>query len=191
VIAAMPVEIWDARHFSPAQAEAIGALIDLVWPKPNMTAADRAAQQLALGRQYQGPDVHAPRALVVMDGGRVVAHAAMLPRRIGTSAGEMMIGGLSRVCTAPDVRGRGLGELVVRAAFGLVDAGDFAFSLFQTNRSVQRFYEKLGAVVVENPIVNSLAADPTANPFWDELAMRYPRDGRWPEGTIDLRGPGY
>jgi GNAT superfamily N-acetyltransferase len=105
--------------------------------------------------------------------------------------GEISVGGLARVCTHPAMRGRGLGELVVRAAFGLVDAGDFAFSLFQTNRKVQAFYERLGAAPVENRIVNSLAAEPMINPFWDEVVMHYPRGKGWPAGAIDLRGPGY
>jgi predicted N-acetyltransferase YhbS len=191
MIAAMPIEIWDARQFTQAQAQAIGELINQVWPKPTMSAEDRAAQQLALGRQYAATTSAAPRALVVLDAGRVVAHAAMLPRVIGTHRGDVLVGGLARVCTDAAVRGHGLGELVVRAAFGLVDASDFEFALFQTSRHVQPFYEKLGAVPIENAIVNSLGADPTVNPFWDEVVMRYPADRDWPTGTIDVRGPGY
>jgi hypothetical protein len=44
---------------------------------------------------------------------------------------------------------------------------------------------------VTNPIVDSLAADPSVNPFWDEVVMRYPAVKHWPEGEIDLRGPGF
>jgi GNAT superfamily N-acetyltransferase len=191
VIAAMPVEIWDAREFTPAQARAIGELINEVWPKPHMTAQDRAAQQLELGQSFVRDADSAPRAMVVLENDRVVAHAAMLPRTIGTEVGDLRIGGLSRVCSDPNLRGHGLGELVVRAAFCLVDESEFDFALFQTNERVRSFYEKLGAVIIENPIVNSLAEDPTARPFWDEFVMRYPSDRRWPSGTIDLRGPGY
>jgi GNAT superfamily N-acetyltransferase len=191
VIAAMPVEIWDARDFTPAQARAIGELINQVWPKPNMSAIDRAAQQLALGRGYSPTASQAPRAMVVLDHDRVVAHAAMLPRTIGTEQGDLHIAGLSRVCTDPSLRGHGLGELVVLAALDQVGEGRFDFALFQTNGRVRHFYEKLGAVVVDNPIINSLADDPTARPFWDEIVMRYPADKPWPTGTIDLRGPGY
>jgi len=60
-----------------------------------------------------------------------------------------------------------------------------------SNERVRPFYEKLGAVVVDNRIVNSLADNPAANPFWDEVVMRYPAGGDWPSGAIDLRGPGY
>jgi predicted N-acetyltransferase YhbS len=191
VIAVMPVETWDVRSFTPAQAGLIGELINEVWPKPKLNADDRAAQLLTIGRHYHGPAAQAPRSLVILDASRVVAHAMMLSRRIDTSAGELVIGGLARVCTRPALRGRGLGEQVTRAAFGLVDAGVFPFALFQASSRVHAFYEKLGAVKVENRIVNSLADDPTANAFWDDFVMRYPNDRHWPEGTIDLLGPGF
>jgi predicted N-acetyltransferase YhbS len=187
----MPVETWDSCSFTAEQAQAIGELIAKVWPKPNVTAADRAAQQLAIGRQYRGSASRGPRAFVVFEDGRVVAHAAIVPRTVGTAAGDLTIAGLSRVGVDPEVRGRGLGELVTHAALAVADEGEFPFVLFQTNKRVQPFYEKLGAVVVENPIVNLLADDPTSNPFWDEVVMRYPAEGTWPAGTIDLRGSGY
>jgi GNAT superfamily N-acetyltransferase len=185
----MPVEMWDARSFTPDQARIIGELLAAVWPR--LTAAERAENLLALGRGYQGPDAQAPRSFVFFEDGKLLAHAAIIPRTIGTTDGFMTIGGLARVCTDQQARGRGLGELIARAAFSAVDSGDFLFALFQTNRQVRPFYEKLGAVVVDNPIVNSLADNPTANPFWDEVVMRYPADADWPTGTIDLRGPVY
>jgi hypothetical protein len=187
----MPVEMWDARSFTPDQARIIGELLAAVWPKPNVTAADRAENLLALGRGYQGPDAQAPRSYVFMEDGKLLAHSAIIPRTIGTSAGLITVGGLARVCTDQRARGRGLGELITRAALGAVDSGDFPFALFQTSRRVRPFYEKLGAVVVDNAIVNSLAEDPKVKPFWDEVVMRYPAAGDWPIGTIDLRGPGY
>lgn len=191
MVAVMTVETWDSCSFTPAQAQAIGELIALVWPKPHLSAADRAQQQLAIGRQYHGPAAQAPRSFVVVEDGRVVAHAAILPRTVATSCGELTIAGLARVCTDPHQRGRGLGELVSRAAFDAIDGGDFPFLLFQASDRVRAFYEKLGAVVVENPIVNLLAENPAAPAFWDDVVMRYPANGDWPQGAIDLRGPGY
>jgi hypothetical protein len=185
----MPVEMWEARSLTPEQARVIGELLATVWPR--LTAAERTANLLALGRGYEGPDAQAPRSYVFIEDGKLLAHAAIIPRTIGTSAGDITIGGLARVCTDQHARGRGLGELIARAAFSAVDSGDFPFALFQTSRQVRPFYEKLGAAAVENPIVNSLAEDPTANPFWDEVVMRYPGGGDWPAGTIDLRGAGY
>ncbi len=185
------IETWDARTLTPAQAQAIGELICLVWPKPNVTVEDIAAQSLALGREYCGPDAQTPRSYVVLKERRLLAHALVFGRTIRTADGEMTIAALARVCADPGSRGEGLGEAVTRAAFAAVDRGEFAFSLFQTSEQVRPFYEKLGAVAVDNPIINSLAEGPKTNPFWHQETMRYPAHGQWPSGTIDLRGPGY
>jgi predicted N-acetyltransferase YhbS len=190
-IMSVSVETWDARTLTLEQARAIGALLAKVWPKPNVTAEDRAQQQIAFGRNYVGPDVHAPRSYVVRDGEKVVGHSLIFGRTIRTEAGEPTIAALARVCSDPDLRGHGLGEAVVRAAFGPVDRGEFPFSFFQTSHRVRPFYEKIGAVLATNPVINSLADGPKTNPFWDEIVMRYPGRGDWPAGTIDLRGPGY
>lgn len=98
---------------------------------------------------------------------------------------------LAGVCVDPAVRGTGLGRAVVEAAFALVDGGVFPFALFQAPERVRSFYEKLGACPVENRIVNSLAGEPARNPFRDEVVMRCPASAPWPEGKIDLLGPGY
>jgi hypothetical protein len=190
-MAAAKVDTWDARSLTREQARAIGDLLVRIWPKPNVTVEDRSQQQLAFGQSYAGPEPLAPRSYVVLDGDRVIAHALVFARTIRTDAGEMTIAALARVCSEPELRGQGLGEAVVRAAFAPVDRGDFPFALFQTTRNVRPFYERLGAVLVDNPITNSLADGPKTNPFWDEVVMRYPSTGAWPPGTIDLRGPGY
>jgi len=188
----MQVETLDIRRLSDADAWAIAELLVRVWPDSPKKVAVRFQQLLDLGCGYTGDDAHAPRSFVLREGGRVVAHAAILPRTIGASTGALTIAGLTRVVTDPDQRGRGLGVLVVRAAFALVDAGDFPFSLFQTTPEVRPFYEKLGACMVDNPIVNSLEdGNLHTSPFKDKAIMRYPSSGPWPSGEIDLRGPGY
>jgi predicted N-acetyltransferase YhbS len=146
---------------------------------------------LEMGQGYTGPEEQAPGSYLIRDQGHVIAHAAIIPREIGTTSGTCVIAGLARVCTAPAARGRGLGEQVVRAVFEVVDRGAFAFSLFQTTPPVQAFYERLGACLVHNTIINSLDPDRHVSPFWDPVVMRYPSHGDWPAGEIDLRGPGY
>ncbi len=185
------VETLDARVLTTADARAIAELIVKVWPKSGKSVEFREQQLLDMGRGYHGSPAQAPRSTVIREAGHIIAHAAFIPRTIGTTTGEMTIAGLARVCSDPDFRGQGLGELVVREIFALIDKQVFPFSLFQTSTAVRPFYEKLGACQIMNRIVNSLGDDPQASPFWDEAILRYPKDRQWPEGEIDLRGPGY
>lgn len=187
----MQVECLDARKMTEDDAHAIGELLSTVWPNPEKSAEYRKQQLLAGGREYAGPDAQAPRSFIVREDGRVIAHSGIIPRLIGTSAGDFVIAGLARVCCDPNQRGRGLGEVIARAALGVVDSGAFPFSLFQTSPEVRPFYEKLGACAVDNKIVNSFGDEAEKSPFWDRVVMCYPADGDWPEGEIDLKGPGY
>lgn len=187
----MQIATLDCRKMTSTEAQAIGELLAATWQNPEKPADVRAAKLLEHGQNYHGPDQQAPRSFVIRENGKVIAHALILPRIIGTTTGNLTIAGLACVCTDPEQRGRGLGEIIVKAAFEPIDAGLFPFSLFQTTERVRPFYEKLGAVAIKNKIVNSLDEDSTASPFWDNVIMRYPSNGDWPEGEIDLRGPGY
>lgn len=187
----MQIEKIDLRHITLTEASEIGALLASIWPNPEKPAAVRTQQMIELGQGYTGPDEQAPLSFLIHEDGKLIAHSAHIPRTIQTATGEITVAGLTRVCTDPAQRGRGLGEKVVRATFAMVDAGTFPYSLFQTSPPVRAFYEKLGCCLVENPIVNSFAEDLHVSPFWDKVIMRYPSTGEWPEGEIDLRGPGY
>lgn len=185
----MHVETLDRRQLSDAMARAIAELLVKVFPRRPFD--QRRALLIDQFREYEGPEEPFPRSVIVRDGPRVIAHAAAWPRTIGTSEGELTILTLAQVATDPTRRGEGLGKAVVEAVFEVVDNGLLAHSLFQTSHRVRPFYEKLGCTLVTNRIVNSLGDDPEANPFWDEVAMRYPASQPWPDGEIDLRGPGY
>jgi predicted N-acetyltransferase YhbS len=187
----VPIETIDRQNISEADARAIAELIVSIWPKPDRTAESLMDDILAQWREYGGPEEQRPRSFLIREGGRAIAHAAAFPRTIGTSEGDITVLALARVCTDPNVRGRKLGQAVVEASFGIVDQGAFPFCLFQTTHPVRSFYERLGAVLIDNRFVNSLAPDPKANPFWADVAMRYPATGIWPSGEIDLRGPGW
>lgn len=180
------------RDLSRSDACAIGELIVRVWPKRGMTVERRADILQTDRSDTDATEDVASRSLIVRDGDRVVGHAQVFPRTIGTSHGNMAIAALSLVCTDPEYRGRNLGEMLVRKAWSAVDDGVLAFSLFQTSERARRFYARLGCGVVENRIVDSTSDDPTRCPFKDDLVMRYPgeREG-WPTGEIDLSGPGY
>jgi predicted N-acetyltransferase YhbS len=187
----MKLETIDQRTITEADARAIATLLVSIWPKPHRTVDTRTAEIFAQWKNYTGPASQYPRSFLFRENGQVVAHAQADPRTIHTSAGDITILALCRVCTDPAVRGKKLGQAVVEAAFELVDKGNYPFSLFQTTNEVRSFYEKLGSVAVNNRLFNSRATDPTANPFWDSVIMRYPATGSWPAGDIDTNGPGW
>lgn len=186
------VEIQLTQELSRDTAVAIGELLVQVWPKPGVTV-DHRADKLQLDRGAPAASAAwQSRSVLVRDGARVIAHALVFPRTVQTTDGKLTIAALASVCSDPEYRGKNLGATVARAAFGVVDEGLAPFSLFQTSQPVRAFYERLGAAVVANPIINSLGEDPQANPFWDDVVMRYPASRTdWPEGEIDLQGPGY
>jgi len=187
----MQIETLDHRTIREPDARAIAELLIAIWPKPGRSVDSRTAEILSQWKNYDGPENQYPRSFLVRENGRVIAHAQADPRTVRTSAGDLTVLALCRVCTDPVVRGRKLGQAVVEAAFKLVDDGAYPFALFQTRNEVRPFYEKLGAVAVTNRLFNSKAADPTANPFWDPAIMRYPNTGNWPTGDIDTNGPGW
>lgn len=187
----MKIDCLDARCYSHADAEAIHELRCRVWPEKLEDKKTDLDKVLNRWRSYSGPENQFPRSFVVRNGQTVIAHATFVPRLISTSQGEIAILGLASVCTDPDHRGQGLGEAVVRAALTLVDHGDFHHALFQTSAEVRGFYEKLGATVVKNTIVDSTAEDSAVCPFREPVVMRYPADSSWPDGQIDLRGSGF
>ena len=187
----MDIESLDARTISQDDALGIAKLLVKVWPKKHKPLEVRLKEVFSRGQGFTGPENQAPRFFLVRKSNRIIANATLVSRVILTTEGPLTVAGLAWVCCDPDARGLGLGVVVSRAVFDLVDEGVFPFSLFQTSDVIRPFYEKLGAVLVENRVINSLADDPTETPFRDKLVMRYPADRHWPEGDIDLRGPGY
>jgi hypothetical protein len=187
----MHIESMDRHSYDEATARAIAELLCIVWPKVGRTVETRVEKMKADWAAYHGPDAQRPRSIFIREGNRVIAHSGVDTRTIGTSQGDVTVLALARVCTDPALRGKNLGAAVIRETFKLIDDGAFPWSLFQTSHKVRPFYEKLGACVVTNRIVNSLGEVPAKNPFWDEVVMRYASGTGWPEGDIDLRGPGY
>lgn len=176
-------------NLSVPEIESIVRLVDVVWPAEDVTLADRLRKFTSWVEENRrtGFDV---TSFVVWDGSRAIAHARTFERVIHGPSASLTVMGLAGVCVLPERRGEGLGRDIVKKAFGRVDSGDFAVSLFQT--AVPDFYLKLGARLVTNRFVNSLnAEDPDANPWWDPAIMIYPAGFAWPDGTIDLNGTGY
>lgn len=179
-------------EITPEQAMAAGELLAKVWPRPDRGPKERANQLLSLRDSDSGTNEKAAQLFLIYDKERIIAHTLVFERIIQTQSGPRSIMALAMVATDADYRGQGLGALMVRSAFALVDRGIYESALFQTSRKVQPFYEAMGATKVENQIINSIDDEkPNECPFRDELVMRYPANQDWPEGVIDLKGPGY
>ena len=157
------------------------------WPKPGVTA-ESSAQALLQAQQDGQFKPGENLRFIVREAQRVIAHANCFPRLITVGGQPITILALAAVCTRREARKRGLGSSIIRSCFARVDRGEFSYSLFQTSNKNRPFYQNLGAATVPNRIINSLATDPAANPFWDEIAMAYPR--AFPASDVDLLGPG-
>ncbi|MBB6429384.1 GNAT family N-acetyltransferase [Algisphaera agarilytica] len=194
------IETWTAGQMTEEQFRAGCVLHHAAFPKPGRTIEGVIAKKrpVWMGEAgagvVPGPLVSATppvRYVIRGEDGALVANAAILTRTISTEQGELTVSGLLDVATCPSVRGQGLGAKIVQAAWASVDDGTHPLCLFETGEA-RPFYEKLGARVVDNPIIDS--THPTGsrdNPFEDTWVMIYPARASWPEGEIDLRGPGY
>jgi GNAT superfamily N-acetyltransferase len=181
----------DAVRLNSVTAAAINQLMLATWP--HIANAKEGTIDFLLQRwtNYQDAEEHRPSYHLVYLDGELAGLAHTFPRTIASRQGEMVVMGLANVCVTHRHRGRGLGRIVVDAAFDRIRTGEFSVALFQTTAAVEPFYRRLGAVPVHNRFYNSFADDPAANPFWDPVAMRYPASVYWPNSEIDLRGPGY
>ncbi len=185
------LRIVDLASLTAKDARAIIEVKRSVWPNEDPPLDEAARLWQAKWQGYDGPPKQRPECAVVYEGDRTVAVGQSFARKIHTTAGPFTVLALAGVACHPDFQKRGYGRAVVRAAFDRVDAGTFPACLFQTGHA-KPFYETLGCTLVTNPFTDSLhLEDPNANPFWDDHIMRYPDTALWPEGKIDLLGPGY
>ena len=160
-------------------------LIRKVWPPP----PDAPPPDWdAIDRDWK----NRPGIEFVIRGGEdaVLAHSCIFVREIFTKDGPLRVGALAGVCVDPDYRGRGWGADVVRAALDYLPELGVSASLFQTD--VPGFYEKLGCRTVTNRCFDGTRPDGSLeDPFWSAYLMVFPADYAWPEGEIDINGPGY
>ena len=79
--------------------------------------------------------------VVLDDGAEILAHAALVERRLVVDGHPLRTGYVEGVATAPARQGHGFGTLVMREV-GSVIAEAFEFGALSTGRA--RFYERLG-----------------------------------------------
>lgn len=177
-------------------AKQIGSLSARSFASSDRTLDQRTTELMEF-RDKQDEVTKSQRRFIAWCGETLVAHAFTFVRKIqfeevrDSDQQQMNVLALASVCSDPDLRGKGLGVLVTRAAFEQVGQGDWpTVSLFQT--PVPGFYKKLGCRIVTNRFVNRLSEkDTEANPWRDDTIMIYPESHRWHDGIIDLNGPDY
>jgi len=118
---------------------------------------------------------------------QLVAHLAIHDKVIGTTAGDLHVGGIAEVCVAVAQRGRGLvRRLLAEGQDWMIGQGMSFGTLFGN----ARVYGSSGYRAVDNPIrylipkTDSWLTEPLTNFLVKPLASI-----PWPDGMIDLRGP--
>lgn len=173
---------------SATENRAIMDLLAVVWPPTDMASTEEPVAAFCEARQRQGSSK--ARCFYVRRDDGMIAFALVFPLVVSAGPTDLPVWGLGNVCTHPDHRGHGWARKVLKAAFAHVDESPTPLCLFQTG--ILEFYEKLGARKVSNRFINSKAPERgDASPWWSPHIMIYPASAAWPEGTIDLNGPGF
>ena len=125
---------------------------------------------------------------IVRDGpDRLVAHAALHDKQVGTGVGDIRIGGVAEVCVHPDHRGRGTVRSLLDAVHAWILEARIPAALLFGKPEV---YGSSGYRTVPNPF---RFQDPAAG-GWVCRPVSYAMvrcfgSATWPEGVIDLRCP--
>ena len=91
--------------------------------------------------------------LVAVSGGRPVSHVGVRDGLLRCSGVGIPAGLVGAVCTAPDLRGQGIGARLMRASFGEMTRSGLAVSYLHTSAERSGFYSRLGyrKAIIENP----------------------------------------
>jgi GNAT superfamily N-acetyltransferase len=138
-------------------------------------------------RHYRQPPAH--RWIVRDPAGRLIAHACIHDKTLGSAAGDLHIGGVAEVCVHPDFRGHGLVRLLMPRIQTWLTERRFDFSVLFGKTEV---YASSGYQNVDNPLrsLDPLTGQWAVKP--GEGTMILPLSTRpWPAGEIDLRGPAF
>ena len=111
-----------------AEIAALRALFDRAWPEGDFDDTDW---------QHAAGGTH----VLVEEGGRIVAHASVVPRRLEVGGRPVRGGYVEAVATDPAVSGRGLGSAVMR---GIAEVIAAEYELGALSTGVHGFYERLG-----------------------------------------------
>jgi predicted N-acetyltransferase YhbS len=145
------------------------------------------AQDTGFKRQRYWQEPPESHYLIREPNGRVVAHAALFHKKLGSAAGDVEIGGVGDLCVHPDRRGQGLVKVLLRKLHEDLVRRGIPFAMLTGDAKV---YGSSGYV----PITTPLHYREYGGTAW--VTQPHPQamvcvfgKARWPEGTLDLRGP--
>ncbi|MCC6422082.1 MAG: GNAT family N-acetyltransferase [Phycisphaerales bacterium] len=121
----------------------------------------------------------------IRENGQLVGHVCLHRKTIGSTQGDLQIGGIAEVCIRPTHRGRGLVHQMLHKLHEWDKNSDFQM-LF----GKERIYHSSGYQTVHNP----LRYFDTIKQEWitqtlEGTMIRPAIKSNWPAGPIDLRGP--
>lgn len=128
----------------------------------------------------------AHRWMLFDEAARVIAHAAVHEKTIGTARSDLCIGGVAEVCVAAAHRGRGLVKAILSSVHESLTARGIPFAMLFGQPGV---YASSGYVLIRNPLRTANALPLAWNPFCGKPMVRALSAEPWPAGMIDLRGP--
>ena len=179
---AVDLRLMGTEAFAPQALEAVRGLVFTAFGGDRDAPFDEADWQHALG------GVHAVAEL----DGRVVGHAAVVPRALEIDGRPVRTGYVEAVGVLPELQLRGIGTLVMRAAAEHIAE---VYDLGALSTGDQSFYERLGWRVWKGPtsVRRPDRAQPTpdedggimvlvvpSTPDWLDLAM--PISCEWRDG---------
>lgn len=152
------VAIVDTDDLSSADVATIRRLLDLAF---DGRFADTDWEHACGGRH-----------VIVRDGGAVVAHGSVVPRRLWIGGDEHDVGYVEAVATTPLAQGRGHATLVMRA---VADALDEDGRIGVLSTGAWHFYERLGWRRWHGPSsVRRTTGDEVRTPDEDDGIMVFP-----------------
>jgi predicted acetyltransferase len=118
--------------------------------------------------------------------GQLAAQLCVHMKVVGSSVGDLSIGGVAEVAVDPSHRGQGLVRLMLAELHDWLD-GRASFALLFGNPAV---YSSSGYVPILNVIRSTTpATGELVQRSYENAMIKAIGDVRWPDGLIDLRGP--
>lgn len=154
---ARTIGVWPEREVPGELRRQVLAIRNDTWPE--------------LGDKGHDPDLD-PVSMLLLEGEAVVAALDILSKPIEHAGETFSASGLSTVITATDMRRRGLGAELVRAARTRIEVDGVDLGIFTCDTPLRGFYERCGWDVVPGAVlVGGTRKDPFPSDRFDKVVL--------------------